>query len=540
MRNFLSVPMADPPMKSKPNIGPLVLMSGSMTKRTRTMNRRWKQRWWQLLDNGLLLYFQNDKRVKLLGEIDIGRTCYDVRLGAKSCGIVFPRVAPSCCCISFTVLKRTYYTYAPTAAEAKKWAEAIHKVSNVLNRRVVAGVERRKAPVAPGPSRPPSCPPNFRISMTPWDLTPHYNISLAGSVEDVYRVRVKDDSDDLPRPRRRRMIKKMASSVPDNLDHVGIALPPDPGARLWLDGSPLPDPCSLDFSTPTITKRSPSPIIVAARESVGSMSTSSPKDSILSSLSIELGSSSCTSNASLVHTRDAVSPLWRDSKKRHSLPDNFEQEFDRLEKKEEWIKHRLQSRGIPPRPASIATYPKSCYTSQPHPQPRPRHLHISPGAVQVIPRSAAGKGIPGAIRVMPVENGELKKLRHKTYSKSTDCLASQTEEDNRSRSHSIGSRVAPDQKRPVPKPRRSKGASTSPQNPKRVSFSDTSYIMNPDSPTGPESTGLVFAYTISGGPTVDTSDLPPPRPRKDSGPPNFKPPPPPIEERGESFDSTSA
>lgn len=524
----ISVPMAEPPVNSKPSMGPMVLMSGFMTKRTRTMNRRWKQRWWQLLDNGLLLYFQTDKRIKLLGEIDIGRTCYDVRHGAKNCGIVFPRVAPSCCCISFAVLKRTYYTYAPTAAEAKKWAETIHKVSNVLNRRVVAGVERRKAPEAPGPSRPPSCPPNFRISMTPWDLKPHYNISLAGSVEDVYRVRVKDDSDDLRRPRRRPKRNKMASSVPDCLDHVGLASPPDPSSRLWLDGSPLPEQSVLDFSTPTISNRSSSPIVAIAGGSYGSVSTSSPKDSIFSSFSFELGSPTCTSNASPVHTRYVVSPLWKDSKKRHSLPDSFVEEFDHLEKKEEWIKNRLQSLGIPPRPASVAAYPKSCYTYQPHPQPRPRHHQTTPGAVRVI---------PGAIQVIPVQNGELKKRKHKTFSKSTDCLASQTEEDNRSRSHSIGSRVAPGQKRPIPKPRRPKGVSTSPpgQTLKRVSFSDTSYIMNPDYPTG-ESTGLVFANPISGGLAVDVSDLPPPRPRKDSGPPNFKPPPPPIEEIGESFD----
>ena len=96
-----------PSPAGKPDIGPLTIMSGFMTKKARSLNR-WKQRWWQLMDDGYLFYFKSDSRMKkVLGQIDIARTCYDVRLGSDQCRVNFPRAAPNCCCISFAVLKRT-------------------------------------------------------------------------------------------------------------------------------------------------------------------------------------------------------------------------------------------------------------------------------------------------------------------------------------------------------------------------------------------------------------------------------------------------
>ncbi len=121
---------------------PSMLLSGYLTKRTRSLNR-WVKRWWQLLDDGTLIYFKSDDRVKLLGEIDIGRTCYDVRLGAQHCKAPFPRAVAPGCCFAVSVLKRTYYLFASTPAEAKQWAEHITNLSAVLNRR------RRPAPKPP-------------------------------------------------------------------------------------------------------------------------------------------------------------------------------------------------------------------------------------------------------------------------------------------------------------------------------------------------------------------------------------------------------
>jgi len=125
--------MARAPVRaSTPEMGPAILASGYLTKRTRALDR-WKKRWWQLSDDGTLIYFKSEERAKVLGEIDVARSCYDVKLGAERCGIQFPRVVPSCCCLSFSVLKRTYYWYASTAAEARRWAESLESVSLVLN-----------------------------------------------------------------------------------------------------------------------------------------------------------------------------------------------------------------------------------------------------------------------------------------------------------------------------------------------------------------------------------------------------------------------
>lgn len=124
---------------------PSIVVSGPLTKRTRSMNR-WVKRWWQLLDNGMLIYFKSDDRVKLLGEIDIGRTCYDVRLGAQHCKIQFPRVVPPACCFAVSVLKRTYYFYASEPAEARQWAEQITSLSAVLNRRRLVSRQAPKPP----------------------------------------------------------------------------------------------------------------------------------------------------------------------------------------------------------------------------------------------------------------------------------------------------------------------------------------------------------------------------------------------------------
>ncbi len=204
------------------DIGPLVLMSGFMTKRTRTLNR-WKQRWWQVLDNGFLLYYKSDDRSKLLGQIDIARTCYDVRLGSERCQVEFPRAAPSCCCISFAVLKRIYYVYTPTAGEAKRWSHTISNMSRVINRKIVAGVVHRKAP-----DPPPNVSSSYHIKMT--------RVKMCGSCEDLsrmeYNVPVKSTK------LASNLERTMATSIPDYLDKIeddSESLDP----RSWLDENSL-------------------------------------------------------------------------------------------------------------------------------------------------------------------------------------------------------------------------------------------------------------------------------------------------------------
>ncbi len=208
-----------------------------MTKKTRSLNR-WKQRWWQLMDNGYIFYFKSDCRLKVLGQIDIARTCYDVRLGSDQCRVDFPRAAPSCCCISFAVLKRTYYVYTPTAGEAKKWAQAISNMSRVINRKIVAGVERRKAPDPPGGlSRPPSCPPDHRVRMTRVRMHNRQQPGMSDSYEDFTRIQYVKRSSNL------KSTKEMAASVPNYLNKIvddNISLDGSLDSRLWLDGSPPP------------------------------------------------------------------------------------------------------------------------------------------------------------------------------------------------------------------------------------------------------------------------------------------------------------
>lgn len=224
-------------LTTKQQIGPITIMSGFMTKKGRTLNR-WKQRWWQLLDNGYLFYFKSDDRHKILGQIDIARTCYDVRLGSEKCRVAFPRAAPSCCCISFAVLKRNYYMYTPTAKEAEKWAQALSSTSQVINRRVFAGVERRKAPDPPGPYRFPSCPPPRQVKMT--RVKDGNGIAKSDSYDDFKRIKHSRSNTNLVSQR------VMAMSVPDYLNKIvddNVSLSGETGSlgsRLWLDGSPPP------------------------------------------------------------------------------------------------------------------------------------------------------------------------------------------------------------------------------------------------------------------------------------------------------------
>jgi len=202
------VAAADKPA-GKVKLGPRVLMSGYMTKKTRAVNT-WKQRCWQLKDDGILLYYKPEDPLKrVCGEIDVGNTCYNVKMGSDT-QIKFPGAVPSCCCFSFAVLKRVYYVYTPTPGEASSWVSAISGVSRVINRKIVAGMERRKAPEYPGGST------DFRITRV---KVKDDSLDSTGTYQDISRVQY------LPLERNKLALelkRKYVASMPDNLDKVGI------------------------------------------------------------------------------------------------------------------------------------------------------------------------------------------------------------------------------------------------------------------------------------------------------------------------------
>lgn len=481
-KQILPVEMAEGSFElSKLSIGPIVVMSGYLTKKARSMNR-WLHRWFQLLDNGILRYYQNDKKIKILGEIDIGRTCYDVRQGAKNCGISFPSVAPRCCCFCFTVLKRTYYMYAPTAIEAKKWYESVHDASNVLNRRVVAGVKRRKAPEAPGKQNRQqrrSLPLNYRISMTPWDQKGKQKRYT--SLQDVHRIKVstpEDPCDYIPPVSNNVSTFSRAASVPDFLDRIGAVSP------LLSPNSDIVTPLWSPPLVPTIDTATP--IVAAAGRSFGSTNSLGQLDSV---------SSFHSRRITRTHSLTSKSP--NSLKRPESLPSNIHHQPE---------KKQLRRVCLPPRPASIGSYPtKSCISSESRPQPKPRSYN----SVE-------------AMKVSPVHGRQLKS-NLKSLSKSTEALY------DSSGDYSY---------RPVPKPRKTKGgvendSTTSiPKRHSKVTFADTPNIIHVSpSPSGSDesvSLSQIENTTPSKTMAVDIADLPPPRPRKDSGPPKFVPPPPPA------------
>ena len=162
---------------------PTILCAGYLTKRTSNMVR-WKRRWWELHENGSLLYFASEKRLKLLGEVDIVRSCYDVRLGAERCLINFPRLVSQDCCFAFAIVKRTYYVFAPTAGEAKRWTQHIANTSASLSRRqLLTQSPRSLSPTSaisgPGPKR------SRPRSATNAALTPHHHLQLDKAREMV-------------------------------------------------------------------------------------------------------------------------------------------------------------------------------------------------------------------------------------------------------------------------------------------------------------------------------------------------------------------
>lgn len=555
------VVIADKP--AKPNIGPLVVMSGFLTKKNRTLNR-WRQRWWQLLDSGMLLYYNNDDRVKQLGQIDIAHSCYDVKLGRENCHVSFPRVAPSCCCLSFTVLKRSYYLYAPTAAEATKWAETIKNASRVLNRRVVAGVERRKAPDPPGPPRPPSCPPNMRINRN-FVHSHTETFSVSNTLEDSLDMSLQFSGG---RPTFAASWMKMASSMPDLLDRAGYSPSPPPSSqpgmkknpndRLWLDGSPYPVttstfgqtfpslPASYTNASTELQELSISPVPL-----MSPVATSASLPTNTATASYDQGATAFNfqqrwrSESNMNGRRVLVSPR-HNVQNRCSLPIIYESSAESRQQS------AITKSNEQYRPVSCIPNPLSSPFSSatiPRAKPSVTRVPVFPGVMlgNVQKRRINGNLAP----VKPIQPQPLPRHRKRAQSTSNHL------ESNKGAAY-----------RPVPKPRKSKGMLIDPnQAPlKRAMSCDfidgcssnyTSHvtrlntvtrILPATSPTESErsvslTTSAVVTATSNSAksfvpprrkapppPTKSGESAAPPRPKRDSGPPNFVPPPPPIEE----------
>ena len=217
---------------SKKDFSPLITTSGYLTKRSRGFGpHRWQKRWWQLLGDGTLIYFRGEERLKVLGEIDIAHTCYDIRLGADQCDINFPSAVSSSCCFAVHVLKRTYYFYAPTSQEAKKWVESLRESSYLLNRsrpRELSSnpaVQVASEVLETTPPSPPSVPPP-PSTYKPLPPPPSVPPPLSESTDEG-----EDEPSDLPgfhNP----YYRNHNLSVPDlRYDYY------TPNSR-WIDGSP--------------------------------------------------------------------------------------------------------------------------------------------------------------------------------------------------------------------------------------------------------------------------------------------------------------
>ena len=557
-----AVPIADKPVSTKipkPS-GPLVLMSGFLTKRNRRLNR-WRQRWWKLMDTGMLLYYSSDDQSKQLGQIDIARSCYDVQFGSENCRVTFPRVAPSCCCFSFTVLKRSYYLYAPNAAEAKKWAEIIGSTSKVLNRMVVAGVQRRKAPAPPGPVRPPSCPPNMRINR---NSVRKHTFSASESLDDSVEMSLE-----LSRTRPRLLVArmKMASSVPDYLDRMGLYSPSPPATnhgnpndRLWLDGSPH------QVSTSTFGQTFPSPRASYTEEILTSSGEAQE-------LTFDLSPTSSLASESPLGKTDDCPHLRQE-------PTNIQEQRNSGRELRNTIPARRYSESLSMRTgkrSSRCTLKNRCslpiiFESEENVKTTQYQRSIScvPNPLSSSFMSAKSQtslkpSVPLATRVPVFPGMVMGDLQKRLL---TDNLASSKQTQPRplprlrARAQSTGNHL--DDHRPVPKPRKSKGAmidQTQPTIertmscdfiPSKVNDSMTrravTRVLQATSPTGSDRSVSVTTSNILTAavpsitprrkaplpPSTTSEPAPPPRPKRDSGPPCFVPPPPPIQELEES------
>lgn len=489
-------------LSTKQQVGPITVMSGFMTKKGRTLNR-WKQRWWQLLDNGYLFYFKSDDRLKILGQIDIARTCYDVRLGSGKCRVAFPRAAPSCCCISFAVLKRNYHVYTPTAGEAEKWAEAISDMSQVINRRVFAGVEHRKAPDPPGPSRPPSCPPLHQVKMA--RVRAGNGLGKSDSYGNLTRIEYNRSNTNLVSQ------KMMAISVPDYLNKIAddsSSLRGDGNldSRLWLDGSPPPACESMVH---------PCDEPPAADISWGSPTTNRSSSSL----------NTLTGNTPIARRHSSMSPPPRE--RLHSLPSVIVMDYELLnDQQEDSTAEQAQvhnstiqrSQSHDPAVQKVNMCNERLEHYMPSASVGDNVLHSSFEETRSL---ASSKGLSRSLvniqstesltQTRPVPKPRKLRARAATETKVTCTLRLP---EMRPRNNSEPPQIRPSEP-PQIRPRKGNGAlSKKPQHSSKSASGRRSRRISPPSTPPPPPP-----------PTMDSG-----LPRKPAGPPKFTPPPPPLEE----------
>jgi len=84
----------------------------------------------------MLCYYKDVKHSKVLGQMDIKRSCYDIRYGADAASkVAFPSFIPKSCCIRVSLTDRDHYLYAETPASASEWVRVLSSVSGVVSRR---------------------------------------------------------------------------------------------------------------------------------------------------------------------------------------------------------------------------------------------------------------------------------------------------------------------------------------------------------------------------------------------------------------------
>ena len=329
---------------------PRILFAGYLTKRTRNM-MRWKRRWWELLDNGTLIYFASEKRMKLLGEVDISRSCYDVRLGAERCLVGFPRLVPPGSCFAFAIVKRTYYVFAPTTEEARGWTEHIAATSAALSRRHLSALSPQ--PLSPTPQ--PGFAPRQSHSLRPHSAT-GANTSLIRHLPPEAEAEQGDEPRGLPSfpgvQLRNPLLQERHSSVPASLHRVGSPARRNTGIlprSAWkADGILSPgeeEPTAASSVSPlSLSQTSSSYLPLLEHES-----HTGPLDREARS-----GRPTHTRHDSYTGELEVEGKLGRAPPQRMSIAVPVSHEFQRLQEREAEIRRRLALLDeVPPRPNSV-------------------------------------------------------------------------------------------------------------------------------------------------------------------------------------------
>ena len=377
---------------------------------------------------------------------DITKTCYDVRLGAEHCRVPFPRAVSSGCCFAFSVLKRTYYVYSPTAAEAKRWVESITSVSAILNRRQAA-FESSMPPLTSLPSSERKMKPNrrYRAAGTMAEeprpgpeasarASKHYRVAEAA--ESQYTSEPEEKPNDLlvftqkPAHYKRPTHDNSESKSPIQYKRSV------PDSKLWLDGSPSPQfGHESSLSQPISTSPPPEPQNPLKYRAHGAMFSSCDHNLHLRGMPL-----SSSSSESPVFRGGAILPRPVIKRKASDQPlptAALALHFQRLQHREAVIRRGLAKMEHPRRPTSV-----DFTTSLPHSYYLPSRLQFSaqthgrntaenlarPG------RRRSGDRIPPIVKPKPIlrsPKGSLPPIRQEDLATATHgSQASAKESDN--------------------------------------------------------------------------------------------------------------